>query len=36
MYLVKNLKKSKQFPLDQQKIRPPGLLAQLPIFEKVY
>ena len=30
MYLEKNWKKNKQFPLDQQNIRPPRHLAQLP------
>ena len=35
MYLEENWKKSKQFPLDQQKVRNPRPLGQLPIFEKV-
>ena len=35
MFLKKNCKKNKQFPLDQQNIRPPRDLAQLPIFKKM-
>ena len=33
MYLESNWKKNKQFPLEQQKIKLPMHLAQLPIWK---